>query len=57
MIGAAKIISILMLMLFTQQYSKHLNRDRKTKYYLEDKIKYKADSLLNTWKENALKEL
>lgn len=51
-IGIAKAVAILMLMLFTSTYTKHLNRDRKTEYYLQDK----ADSLMNNWKENALKD-
>ena len=45
------LLAALGIMLLTEGWNIHLKRERKVKYYREEEIMHKADSLLNKWAE------
>lgn len=50
-----EVLKLITLLAFIMGVNEHLGRDKRTKYYREDEIQHVADSLMNNWKENALK--
>ena len=50
-----KYLAVLSLMAFLHFYNDYqLQRTRRVKYYKEEEIMMKADSLLNNWKESEM---
>ena len=45
------LLVVLGIMVGTEIWNTHLKRERKVKYYREEEIMHKADSLLNNWAE------
>ncbi len=55
MISFTLILKIIVIVMALEGWNQHLHRERKAKYYLGDRIEYKADSLLDSWAENEMK--
>jgi hypothetical protein len=56
MIFLAEIMKVILIMGFTVAWNGHLKRERKVKYYRQDEIQHKADSLMNNWAEEEMKK-